>query len=108
MFDSKNYYLGAQNFYSSKVGSFTGEVNLESLNISDADKSKLSNHLSKVGQDASKMKSTQLYFNSDGTIENIRFKDLGDLGSGKVTGNSFTVDAFEYSDNVLIEDKLII
>lgn len=32
MFDSKNYYLGAQNFYSSKVGSFTGEVNLESLN----------------------------------------------------------------------------
>lgn len=32
MFDPKNYCLGAQNFYSSKVGSFTGEVNLESLN----------------------------------------------------------------------------
>ena len=31
MFNNSNYLVGAQNFYSYKTGSFTGEVNLESL-----------------------------------------------------------------------------
>ncbi len=44
MFRNTNFLLGAQNFYSSKRGSFTGEINLEQLKDSNVKYTMIAHH----------------------------------------------------------------